>query len=943
MKPGFRLPISAMDETNWKKVTALFDELLAGADLEIVLASESNPQVRAQTRELWEEHLRATEEGFLGKTMSFEVLPVFRTGDKLLNRFRIDGLLGAGGMGEVYRAFDERIEEPVAIKTIARLLAHSPAIRRRIAAEVQNARRVTHPNVCRIHELFDAGDTVFFSMELIEGPLLSDVLANPIDKKRALLLIRQIAEGLHAAHRTGVVHGDLKPSNIILEEKTEVRAVLMDFGLARAIDHTAPRALGAWSLQAGTLDYMAPELHAGGAPNIRSDIFAFGKLASALCPGERFWHPCLRPHPEERIGSLESVIRALASRSPRRYWLGGAGTAVLALVGYSAFRLGGPRLTLPNGARVLVNGFRTLPGASRMARVARGLFISGVAQSPRIHPLADEDLFPALKKLAGGALPVNGRILDILLAQLHAPFWIDGDFTQSGGRNSLVLRLLRSEDRLLLTENAFRDFSTVSGVASEAATWLRAASGESRRSLRINEAAPSVYLSDVPEALSKFYDAMELYAVADMEQAVPLFREALRLDESFAQAHAMLSSCLHGIGDFEEGFQEADRAMQLAYKLPERERTAIEAIYYSFAGNSAKAIEAARRNLSYHPDEARYLRVLASNLARSGDLAEAIVYNRKATELAPDDALQRTELVENLASDGQYEEALRTFEERSDLAGISPYFHRGQAMALMGLERYEEASNAYRKIQQDVPCWLASPKIMAGDLENAIASLREAAARAEAHNLPQDSFEIAEFLCGLYVVTDRLDLAVTQVRKMLATPRVPSTARYLDAAVFWASRVGDDASLLELRDRLLRNAMQWPSEDAHAWLDHANALVSLRNRDMANAENLLVRACGFPGARWSFVDLAELYAARGSYDAAEAEWQAFNRRQGWFLYEFFPGVLVMGWLGRALVARSRRDAAATHRYSKKVLDHWGAHNSRLKIVQLAETLAVNSI
>jgi hypothetical protein len=180
----------------------------------------------------------------------------------------------------------------------------------------------------------------------------------------------------------------------------------------------------------------------------------------------------------------------------------------------------------------------------------------------------------------------------------------------------------------------------------------------------------------------------------------------------------------------------------------------------------------------------------------------------------------------------------------------------------------------------------------------------------------------------------------------LEIPQVPFSARYLDAVAFWAGRAGDGQSLLQVRDRLSQIAARWPSDDANAWLDHANGLVRLRERDVAGAETLLVRACAFTGARWSVMDLADLYAARGTAEgaaAAEAEWEAFDRKRGLFLSEFFPGVLVLGWLNRALVARARRDPAAARTYAKKVLDHWGQKNPRLRIVRLAGNVTTNSL
>jgi len=147
--------ITLIDDTKWDRLTDIFERLLAGGDLEIILASELDPEIREAAGNLWRHHVRAAQEDFLADSMGFEVLPMFQPGRVLMNRFRIEQQLGSGGMGEVYLASDNRMEERVAIKTIARLLAQDPSIRRRFVAEVQNARRITHPNVCRIHELFE--------------------------------------------------------------------------------------------------------------------------------------------------------------------------------------------------------------------------------------------------------------------------------------------------------------------------------------------------------------------------------------------------------------------------------------------------------------------------------------------------------------------------------------------------------------------------------------------------------------------------------------------------------------------------------------------------------------------------------------------------------------------------------------------------------------------
>ncbi len=243
-------------DDHWQRLTDLFDRLLDSDNPQGMLAAEPDPELRSAALNLWRHHVRAGQEDYLAHPVEFEVTPAFQPGQLLLNRFLVDKLLGSGGMGEVYLAWDQRIEGWVAVKTIARLLISSRAIRERFVAEVRSARRVTHANVCRIHDLFEDGETVFFSMEYLEGTLLSDQIAAgpPVPQARAVVL--QMAEALHAAHQTGVVHGDFKPANVMVVPPqgppgAPPRAVIMDFGLARALDRAMAAPEQGLSLRAG--------------------------------------------------------------------------------------------------------------------------------------------------------------------------------------------------------------------------------------------------------------------------------------------------------------------------------------------------------------------------------------------------------------------------------------------------------------------------------------------------------------------------------------------------------------------------------------------------------------------------------------------------------------------------------------------------------------------
>jgi len=213
------------------------------------------------------------------------------------------------------------------------------------------------------------------------------------------------------------------------------RAVIMDFGLARALDRAVASEEEGHSVRAGTVDYMAPELRTGGKATIRSDIFALGTVARQLLPNDRLWDQLTSPLAEERPESLDWVRGRLDPRSSRRYWIGGLAVAAAGLAIDRLRPSNRNTAGLPAGARILVNGFRVVGGQVLGARLARSVLLTSLQQSPRLQPIADQDLFPVLKRMdPGGSLPLAGQALTTLLTQLRAAFWIDGNLQQAGGR-----------------------------------------------------------------------------------------------------------------------------------------------------------------------------------------------------------------------------------------------------------------------------------------------------------------------------------------------------------------------------------------------------------------------------------------------------------------------------------------------------------------------------
>src|SRR5436190_6185472 len=204
----------------------------------------------------------------------------FAPGAIIGGRYRLVSLLGRGGMGEVYRADDLTLDQPVALKFLPDGVAVSDARLAQFHNELRVARQVSHKNVCRLYDLGDADGRRFLTMEYVDGEDLSTSLRRfgrmPPDK--AVQIARQLCAGVAAAHERSVLHRDLKPANVMLDGNGDVR--ITDFGIATAVADVGAEI-------AGTPQYMAPELLAGKPASIKSDLYALGLILFEVFTGKR--------------------------------------------------------------------------------------------------------------------------------------------------------------------------------------------------------------------------------------------------------------------------------------------------------------------------------------------------------------------------------------------------------------------------------------------------------------------------------------------------------------------------------------------------------------------------------------------------------------------------------------------------------------------------------
>jgi len=377
---------SPLSPEKWAKIRDIYTRLLNVPEHErMALAQqlcEGDAQIESETWSLLSAHARAGS--FLQKPAiaAFECPPdgisrgELSIGTVLSSRFQILTLLNTGGMGSVYEAFDSELQEVLALKTIRTEIASEPAIIERFKQEVRQARQITHPNVCRVYDLFNhdfgPGDRLWFlTMQLLAGPTLLDHLHKngPVPIKQAFVLVEQMVAGLSAAHEHGIIHRDFKSSNVMLVPDTaeSVRAVITDFGLAMqttAADHPESAA------GQGTPAYVAPEQWVKGIVAPAGDQYSLGVVMCEMLTGVRPAPPaegeeppqparlpagktldarwesairrCLEANPKDRFPSLQDLVAAIDPDRRRRLvlrWAAAAAALVmLAALGFMIAR-----------------------------------------------------------------------------------------------------------------------------------------------------------------------------------------------------------------------------------------------------------------------------------------------------------------------------------------------------------------------------------------------------------------------------------------------------------------------------------------------------------------------------------------------------------------------------------------------------------------------------
>ena len=603
----------------------------------------------------------------------------FAPGQMFAGRYRMVARIGRGGMGDVWRADDVILQTPVALKLIASTAADQSG---RILNEVRLARQITHPAVCRVFDVGNADGVVFFTMELVDGEDLAALVrrVGRLPSEKVADIARQLCGGLAAAHAQGVLHRDLKPGNVLINNQGQVR--ITDFGIAISQHQPASHSL------TGTPAYMAPEQRAIGATlSPQTDIYALGLMLYELLVGQ---HPFRQqsaavspPRPSSLVPSvdpqLERVImealsidpigrpasatdfaarlaqpvervsgnttRAPASGSGRRlsWWI--IGPAVAAVVGIIAVALtffvsptAGAR-TLTAQDTIVIADFENTTNEPVFDGALKVALAVALEQSPFLKVFPDDRARDTLRLMERSPDERITRTLARDIArreQLKA--LISGSIASLGRNYVIALEAVNADTGDIMAREQAEATSK-----EQVLTSLGAASTRLRERLGESLASVQKFDAPLPRATTPSLDALHAYSLALSDgrevprlESIPQLKRAIELDPTFAMAHAQLSAVYANTYQSTLAPTYSQRAFELRDRVSERERFFISWRYYRDAAQAwDKGLELARSWTAAYPREAFAFNSLGSALIRFGDFEASVEPFRQAIRLDP--------------------------------------------------------------------------------------------------------------------------------------------------------------------------------------------------------------------------------------------------------------------------------------------------------------------
>ena len=610
-------------------------------------------------------------------------------------RYQITKLLGVGGMGAVYQAWDNELGEHVALKVIRPDVAGMGSEPERLfKRELQLARQVTHKNVIRIHDLGEVSGTKYISMPFVEGADLASILRErgTLPPGEAIHFAKQIAAGLSAAHEAGVVHRDLKPANILISGDL---AIITDFGVAYSLAGSPSEAgiVGTWR-------YMAPEQAQGLPVDHRADVYAFGLIfhemlrgapfnadnTTEILPGRR--EDGLRdfePRPEWPNGLNRVLSRCLAVSPMKRYGsaamlVDDLGTldeqgSIVARPTYlhvpSSWPLIGGRMIARGTAAATIALLIAVPvvgGAAYLtsARLTRNALVQPDPKSVLIADFDNQTGDAVFNQLVESALTVslegasfidayqrseaqriieqisNGSRLDVPSARTVAQregidIVVGGAIKSERSQFRIDVEVIDPVPGTVLATRSVRarDRDGVLAAIGQVGAEIRAALGDTKSQSAIANSRETFTAASL-EAASAYMQGQELLNASRYKESIPLFERAVALDPQFGRAYASLAVSTFYIGDREKSNALYKTAFGLTERMSERERLRTFGTYYLTVGQAyTEAIGNYTKLVEAYPADRVGFNNLAVAYSYTLNYPKALEAGRRALALYP--------------------------------------------------------------------------------------------------------------------------------------------------------------------------------------------------------------------------------------------------------------------------------------------------------------------
>ena len=656
----------------------------------------------------------------------------FSEGRLLAGRFRIVKFIARGGMGDVYEAEDLELRERVALKTVRPEIAGSSQVMERFKREIQLARKVTHPNVCRIYDLFHdttaTEDITFLTMELLQGETLRQhvLQKGKITTSEALPIIRQMAAGLAAAHKAGIIHRDFKSSNVMLipgaVDGQAARAVVTDFGLARSA--LADQTLLSQSGDAvGTPAYMAPEQLEDGQMTPAADIYAFGIVMYEMVAGvlpftgespyavalkrlqgppppprihvpelDTVWETailrCLERKPADRFNNIEDVVEALTAgdrgRRPtyetRRLSAWTIGVVVVLALFAAALAINLTPPAFKSRRSVAVLGFKNLTGQADAAWLSTALadmLTTELGAGERLRAIPGENV---ARMPADLLLPASGSFGPDTLARIRnylgADVIVYGSYVVLNGTSAKIRMDLRLQDS---TQGNLLASISEEGYAADLLTLVSRSGAALRDKLGAGKLEPKeaevahAALPATPEAARSYSEGLEKLRLFDALGARAAFEKAIAEDVRHALARAALATAWSMQGYAIRAKEQSQIALDLSTRLGREDHLVVEGRAREAALEWRQAVEVYRTLFGFFPDNLDYGLRLADAQTSAGQAKDSLATIEKLRAFpAPDRDSPRIDVAEARA------------------AGALSDFKRQQLMAARAAEKGSE-------------------------------------------------------------------------------------------------------------------------------------------------------------------------------------------------------------------------------------------------------------